>query len=132
MENNEIKAAPESPEFSASYILSKIDEILADKKHLGEAMEKLGGLCNSENSVDGSKGAVADAIRGVVADREATNQQIIALLNKMYDDLKPSEETKKFQGVCKVLEQLPDDFKVQEIAKKIAQQMFVKAGCETV
>ena len=68
------------------------------------------------------------AIAKTVQAREATNQQLIKLLEKMYDDIKPAqppEEVLKFQQVTEALRNFPPEV-AADILKESAKEMFGK------
>lgn len=115
------------------YVLSRIDLILNDTAHIHEAIaaiQKMEPGQPSLNAPDTSR----IAITNVVQARETTNQQMIRLLEKMYDDLKPkepSEDIQKLQQLNDVLCRFPKDVATAVILK-VSQQMFVKAGAEIV
>ena len=74
------------------------------------------------------------ALQAIVQFRETTNQQLLRLLEKMYDDLKPAKpdgEMQKLQQLSKALAILPPA-QAADILAKSAQQMFVRAGAEIV
>ena len=138
-------SAPQShaPELSMTYILSKIESIADDAKYFREALDSIKEIPVSEvsggNSFMGDIAgqAKAEAIGQSVQAREATNQQLIRLLEKMYDDLRPKEPTPPsrdelmLQQLSSVLSNLPSEYAVG-ILQKAAQQMFVRAGAAIV
>ncbi|MDR0917574.1 MAG: hypothetical protein LBN02_10375 [Oscillospiraceae bacterium] len=67
-------------------ILQRIDAIIADTEHLKNAMAKLSGVYNEV-----AGGEQSHAIGNVVLARETTNQRLISLLEKMYDDARPAK-----------------------------------------
>ena len=78
---------------SMNYILEQIEKIMADTEYLHKTIDAIvtigpaagpGDICGSEK---------AQALATVVECRETTNQKMLALYEKMYDDLKPQKPT---------------------------------------
>lgn len=69
------------------YILTRIDKILEEKDYISSAIESINNM-QLNDSINGGFGdqARAEAVKGVVMARETTNQNILAILNKMYED----------------------------------------------
>ena len=108
-------------------ILSRIDLILRDTAYIHEAIEAIQKMEPGEPSP-------RQSIATLIQAREATNQQMIHLLEKMYDDLKPrepSEDGRKLRELSDALSRYPEEF-VADVLRKAAQQMFVRAGAEIV
>ena len=80
-----------SAEYTIPYILQQIAAIQSETTYLNEVIGKLAGM--TENKVENPGGgnvptsAMAQALSTVVACRETTNQQLLHLYEKMYDDL---------------------------------------------
>lgn len=73
-------------------ILSRINNIINQTSYIGEACESLAAMGDGDSGQPGCPGnlmgsAKANAIAMVVQCRETTNQQILRLYEKMYDDL---------------------------------------------
>jgi len=135
MDINEETNKPSTPVLSMDYVLTRIDQILNDTTHVHEAIAAIRDMPVNEgmNNMAGDT-ARGEAISNTVQSRETTNQQLIRLLEKMYDDLKPketSEEIQKFQQLTDALCKYPTETAV-EILKKAAQQMFVKPATAVV
>jgi len=143
-EKTEIETKSNTLKISMEYVLSRIDRILNDTAHIHEAIKAIpeippaeltNGLMNYQGDHAGK--AKADAISNMVMSRETTNQQLINLLEKMYDDLKPlqppepTEEILKLQQISEMLKNFPPEISA-DIIKKTAQQMFVRPGTATV
>lgn len=84
---------------SMNYVLDQIEKIAAQTDLLNNAIEKLGQMADGDNADHMSPGntlgqAKAEAIGDIVRCRETTNQQLLKLYEKMYDDLKSKDETK--------------------------------------
>lgn len=93
--------------YNIEYILSQIAKIQEQTEYLNNALEKLSQMGDGESGNPGSPGniqgqAKAQAICDIVRCRETTNQKMLSLYEKMYDDLKPLNENKKLD----VLEKL--------------------------
>ena len=90
-----VSANNTSVEFSIPYILSQIAAIQQETSYLDEAIETLGGMLAGESGDTGSPGnlmgqARAEAIGHIVCCRETTNQQMLRLYERMYEDLSPN------------------------------------------
>lgn len=86
--------AATSTKYSIDYILEQLERITAQSEHISKALDVLGAMDDGENAAAYSPGntigpAKAEAIGETVRSRETTNQQLIRLYEKMYDDLKP-------------------------------------------
>lgn len=99
-ENNE---TPEEP--SMKYILSRIDMIIHEKEHIENALTIIQTMQLNE-SPNGGFGdqARAEAIQSTVQSRETTNQKILDILDKMYDDLKPRQTDYKENILQKIID----------------------------
>ena len=84
-------------EYSIPYILRQIALIQGDTSYLSEALSMLGSMPSSTQSagpdaapydIQGQARARAAAIGDIVKSRETTNQLLLRLYEKMYDDLK--------------------------------------------
>ena len=103
------------------YILSQIAKIQEQTEYLNIALEKLSQMGDGESCAPGSPGniqgqAKAQAIADIVRCRETTNQQILSLYEKMYDDLKPDNRNKKLDVLDKLAQIAanPDDFAAEK------------------
>ena len=76
-----------SEKLTMDYCLQQIETILHDKSHLTEAFEQLKG-------VHGQDAGVAIAVSQMIDAREQTNRRMLDMVQKMYDDLKPSPSLK--------------------------------------
>jgi hypothetical protein len=80
--------------YTIDYLLGQIEKIASQTDHLTRALDALVAMDDGITPEPYSPGNVvgqakAEAIGQLVSSREATNQQIIRLYEKMYDDLKP-------------------------------------------
>lgn len=83
-----------SQKFTIKYLLEQIEEIAKNQEHIKDALQKLTFMESKGPGDVGTEGQ-AEAIAKVVEARELTNQKLIALYEKMYDDLKPHKESTK-------------------------------------
>ena len=84
-ENN--KNTEQQEKLTLDYLLQKIEEISKEQPYISDAIKAL------ENVKSGGPGDVgaqaqAHALGEIVKAREATNQKLLSLYEKMYDDLK--------------------------------------------
>ena len=75
-----------------SWLLQQIAAIQSDTEYLKEGLNQLTEMGVGDSGEPGSPGNIlgqarATALRDVVRGREATNQQLLRLYEKMYDDL---------------------------------------------
>ena len=129
------ETAEQPTECTMEYVLTRIDRIISDTAYLHEAIQAVERMEPGQPSMnapaDTSRG---EAVQAIVQSREATNQQLLRLLEKMYDDLKPAKpdgEMQKLQQLSTALAILPPA-QAADILAKSAQQMFVRAGAEIV
>ncbi len=76
-----------SQKFTMEYLLQKIEEISKDQPYISEAITAL-EFVQSGGPGDVGAQAKAHALGEIVKAREATNQKLLSLYEKMYDDLK--------------------------------------------
>ena len=79
---------------SISYILEKIEEIANDQTYILASIEAVSQI-KSTGPGDVGTQEQTKAIGDIVKARETTNQRLIAFYEKMYDDLKPREQSTK-------------------------------------
>ena len=85
------------------YVLKQIEQIMKNTDYIHNALEQLSLMPKSEpGDIAGEE--KAKAIADVVRCRETTNQQALRLYEKMYDDLKPKEESSKLKAIEKLLD----------------------------
>ena len=87
--------------YNIEYILSQIAKIQEQTEYLNDALEKLSQMGDGESGAPGSPGniqgqAKAQAFADIVRCRETTNQKMLSLYEKMYDDLKPDNGTRSW------------------------------------
>ncbi|MCL2707842.1 MAG: hypothetical protein FWF03_01865 [Defluviitaleaceae bacterium] len=119
----------------ASDIVGQIKAIAADNAHIVEALRSIEKI---ESSVDGTGGQKASAIKRIVEAREATNMQMLRLLEKVYDDTKPTQpksdsgidaKMQYFDKICKSLSGFTDHMggtsdEVLEIVSEMTKRIF--------
>lgn len=74
------------------YVLSRIDNIISHTEYLQSALSTIEKNQNADNQYDSTGEAKANAVASAILSRETTNQQVLKLLEKMYDDLKPAKQ----------------------------------------
>ena len=80
------------PELTIGYILGQMEKIRADSGYMYDAIAAVGEIVThppSMNASDMGSHAKAEAIGESVKAREATNQKLLAMYDKMYGDIKP-------------------------------------------
>ena len=75
-----------------SWLLQQIAAIQSDTEYLKEGLNQLAQMGIGDSGEAGSPGNILDqaratALRDVIRGRESTNQQLLRLYEKMYDDL---------------------------------------------
>lgn len=85
---------PETPsELTMHYVLSRIDRIIADTSYIHEALHSIREMNVNEGHMGGQgDSARGEAISHTVQSRETTNQQLLRLLEEMYNDLKEGQK----------------------------------------
>lgn len=78
-----------------NYVLEQIEKISSQTEYLNNTIQGLSKMPNTENPGDVGAQAKAQALGDVVRCRETTNQQLLTLYEKMYDDLKPKNPSTK-------------------------------------
>ena len=89
-----------SRDLTTNDILLRIDMLIGETAYLRESVSALGkiesgGPGDSYSPGDIGTQAKAMAIASVIEQREQTNRDMIALLDRMFDDLSPTTATKK-------------------------------------
>ena len=79
-------------EMTVADILNRINNIINQTSYITEACEALKAMADGDSGDCGSPGnllgqAKAEALGAIVTSRETTNQQILRIYEKMYDDL---------------------------------------------
>jgi hypothetical protein len=84
----------EAGRLSMDYVLDRIEMIAAQTDYLHECIGKLGEIApNGLGDITGA--AKSEALGNIVESREKTNQKLLQLYEKMYDDLKPQKPSAK-------------------------------------
>lgn len=87
-----------SEKLTIDYILGKLEEISLGQAFATDAILELGKM-KSGGPGDVGTQEQAKAVGEIIKAREATNQKLIAFYEKMYDDLKPKEESAKSKAL---------------------------------
>lgn len=89
-------SAEQAPgKLTVNYVLEQIERISKDTEYLYNTIQKLGEMANESGLDDIVGQAKAQALGDVVKCRETTNQQLLKMYEKMYDDLKPQPTLKE-------------------------------------
>lgn len=96
-----------SEKLTMDYLLGKLEEISLGQAFLTDAISELGKM-KSGGPGDVGTQEQAKAVGEIIKAREATNQKLIALYEKMYDDL-TSRQTSLKEMAMKALERAADD-----------------------
>ena len=89
-------------------MLEKIEQIAEDREYIHKALEQLALMPKSDpGDIAGQE--KAKAIGDIVRCRETTNQRLIALYEKLYDDLMEKEHSSKDKAF-RLLEKAGNDF----------------------
>ncbi len=111
--NSETENSKDTPKLTMDYLLQKIEEISKDQPYISEAITAL-EFVQSSGPGDVGAQAKAHALGEIVKAREATNQKLLSLYEKMYNDLKSEQDmqskrittlqelfnTNAFEAVC--------------------------------
>lgn len=94
--NKPEKSAAEAPDkLTMNYVLEQIERISKDTEYLYNTIQKLGEISHEGIPGDIAGRAKAETLGNVVKYREETNQQLLKMYEKMYDDLKPQPPLKE-------------------------------------
>ena len=79
-------------EYTIPWLLSQIAAIQTETSYIQEVSEKLFAMSDGDSGEPGSPGNIqgwekAKALGDIVRCRETTNQQLLSIYDKMYDDL---------------------------------------------
>ena len=88
MEDNNMSNNTEK--LTMDYVLGQIEKIATETEYLHNTISEL-GKTNSGGPGDIGAQARAQAFEEIVRNRETTNQKLLSLYEKMYDDLKPQD-----------------------------------------
>ncbi len=89
MEDN--KMSNNTEKLTMDYVLGQIEKIATDTEYLHNTISEL-SKTNSVGPGDLGTQAKAQAFEEIVKSREITNQKLLSLYEKMYDDLKPQQD----------------------------------------
>lgn len=102
------KTATKSKEkLTIDYVLKQIEQIVKEADYLYNALEQL-ALMPSSAPGDIAGQEKAKSIGDIIRCRETTNQQALKLYEKMYDDLKPKEESTKSKAIGMITEMVKE------------------------
>ena len=87
-----------------SYVLDRIEAVRRDTEYLQKTIEALDNMAVGQGPGDVAGEEKAKALADVVRCRETTNQKLLDLYTKMYDDLKPVQDKPTDNIRLKVLE----------------------------
>jgi hypothetical protein len=103
----EPEALSEAKPLTLQDILKRIDAITSQSAYILQALENISAI-DTNGSRDGSPGEKAKAIGEIVRRREDTNQRIITMLERMYEDLRAQADKVNYTGIpLSLLEMLP-------------------------
>ena len=97
---------PSSEKLTMDYLLGKLEEISQGQAFIAEAIAELGKM-KSGGPGDVGTQEQARAVGEIIKAREMTNQRLIALYEKMYDDLTSKKMPKEM--ALRALERAADD-----------------------
>ncbi len=80
---------------SMDYILERLEAIARDTAYLSETVEALSAMVPAQGPGDVAGQAKATALADIVRCRETTNQKLIDMYMKMYEDLRPREDVQQ-------------------------------------
>ena len=118
----------ETTKFTIDHILTMLENISKDQAHITAALEKLSKL-ESKGPGDVGTADLADAIAHVVDAREDTNRKLIALYEKMYDDLKAKQpmSEEKFDLLSLALGDLSRDLTPMQTKEALTEALQIIA-----
>jgi hypothetical protein len=99
------------------WICSRIDMIMKDNAHITDSLKSLGSMTGTSG---GNLSTQAESMGIVVQAREETNRQALRLLEMMYQDVKPSKQSK----LAELAAHIDFDDLVQKIDGKDAAQFI--------
>ena len=103
MINLQEETVVEAKNYNIDYVLQQIEKIASQTDYLNEAITQLSKVNSGVPGDIGAQG-VSNSLSQIIMCRETTNQRLIAFYEKMYDDLKPNNNTTKEQALNVVLD----------------------------
>jgi len=91
---------------SMNYILEQIEKIAKQTEYLNQVISELHQM-ETGGAGDIGNANKAEALSSVVRCRETTNQQLLRMYEKMYDDIKPYSQTESMQDILTSVGELP-------------------------
>lgn len=128
LEDEKMEGATTQTKYSIEYIIEQIAKIQEQTDYLHQTIEKLSAMDNGDSGEAGSPGnilgqAKAQALGDIVRCRETTNQQMLKLYEKMYDDLTPNSNNIKIAAFEKLAQIVAD---TEDFAKAEMLESFGK------
>ena len=124
-----VEEQPSSIGMHPDKLLERIDRIMADTAYLHEAIETIGSF----GDVTGP-GVQLDtrpqAIGALVSGREATNQKVLALLEKMYDDMRPDKPITEQEALNLLLDHMKDPRLPEDVRFLLATSLQQRIAME--
>ena len=112
-DGNVVGTGKKDAQMTVAYILQQMETIRDDNKHILEAIIRVSDIQpyepNDSGAVDVASQAKAHAIADIVKSREKTNQKMLDMYEKVYNDIRPSSG------------QSSDKVKALELAAKMAE-----------
>lgn len=119
-------AIPKSAKLTMDYLIAKLEDIALTQDYLINTVAELGKV---KSVGPGDCGAMeqAKALGEIVKAREETNRRLIALYEKMYDDLKPEKapNTERIALLGTVIENLSDGMTPCEAKEALTEILSV-------
>ncbi len=121
-DNNMSNTTKPKEKLTINYVLNQIERIVKENEYIHNALEQLAAMPKSDpGDIAGQE--KAKAIGDIVRCRETTNQRLIALYEKMYEDLKPSTSMTKENVSAKMVAIIADS-NADVISKDYAQEIL--------
>ena len=114
---------PRTAEHSMEWVLAKIDAIIHDNEYIMGAIKTLRDM-PTEDLRGAAYGGKAEAIAETAKAREATNQQTLKFLEKIYDGLKPTPSDNRIEVLNNIdlvglASQMDDGEQIVELVKTL-------------
>ena len=96
-------------QLTVNYILTQMEKIRSENGYIHKAIESVQDIrphepCDNSGAQDFGSQAKAQAIQGIVSSRENTNQKLLHMYERMYDDIKPTKQGTKILDIKDMLE----------------------------
>lgn len=93
--DNKHSSQKDTQELTVADILNRIDSVIANTQYLTDALESIKGCPDGRMSI---------GVGNMVEQREKTNQQIIALLERMYDDMSKQNNSQLVKTKAEIIQ----------------------------